>query len=559
MSAVFRHARQGVLEGQAESKTMRIRTKILLSHLVLLLTVTLASLAIVAALLLSKNDRRQLQTSYEQLRNIKLVAVDANRFSEQIAELFILGGEEADIAEARDTLIARLEQRRRLIQAEDALSNHGSARPGRLESVDGIERIVARMDRAQSSLHTYLIEGRKADAERMWRRDFEGQLEQSLEALIDDAMAHDRQEVQAALASSARLSRQSMLFAIGLVAIVATLGLGNVFMLNRTILRPVARLAAGADAVGRGDLDHVVGTGARDELGNLASRFNQMTRQMKTQRDFLLHARAELSEKVAERTQELQERTRQLETLNARLRAVDDSRAQFFADVSHELRTPLTILRGEAEVALRDPHAGTVVLKESLQSVVRKAVQIGRLVDDLLFLARSEAGTIGIERGPVVLQEVIADVLLDGQGLSRREGVRILPHQSAEPIRVRGDGDRLRQAVLIALDNAIKHAPPGTSVSLDLRREEERAVVRVRDRGPGFTEEDLASAFSRFYRGASSRTKGGRGLGLGLSIAKWIVDEHDGTIRIDSVPDGGAAVEISIPLAEEDAAAEVII
>jgi two-component system, OmpR family, sensor kinase len=154
-----------------------------------------------------------------------------------------------------------------------------------------------------------------------------------------------------------------------------------------------------------------------------------------------------------------------------------------------------------------------------------------------------------VQRNNVVLQDVIGDVLIDGHGLLRRDGVRILPSQPEEPLIVRGDGDRLRQAIIIALDNAVKLAPPGTAVEVELKRVGSRAVIEVRDDGPGFTEEELGSAFTRFYRGKPSRARTGRGLGLGLSIAKWIVDQHDGTIRIESAPNGGATVAISVPLA----------
>jgi signal transduction histidine kinase len=186
--------------------------------------------------------------------------------------------------------------------------------------------------------------------------------------------------------------------------------------------------------------------------------------------------------------------------------------------------------------------------------VVRKAGEIGRLVDDLLFLARSDAGAINVQLDDVVLQDVIADVLLDSQGLSRRGGITISPRQSAEPIRVRGDAGRLRQALLIALDNAIKFAPTGSTVEIDLQRRAGRALVTVRDFGPGFTPDEQASAFERFYRGRAPGGRSGRGAGLGLAIARWIMDKHNGTIEIASAPGKGAAVEIGLPLEKGESA-----
>ena len=195
----------------------------------------------------------------------------------------------------------------------------------------------------------------------------------------------------------------------------------------------------------------------------------------------------------------------------------------------------------------RDADAAT--LQAALAAIVRKTDQIGRLIDDLLFLARSESGSIMVNRSRVVLQDIVGDVLLDGGSLSMRPGVRIRPRQPEEPVEVRGDPDRLRQAVMIALDNAVRLAPEGTTVTVELARSSDHAHIRVHDQGPGFTGDELGSAFTRFYSARPSRPRSGRGLGLGLSIAKWIVDQHDGTIRIDSAQGRGAVVEITMPLA----------
>lgn len=536
---------------------MRLRTKILLSHAVMALAVTLICIVIVEALRLAERNQRHLQASYEQIRSINLVAAASNDFSEQIAELFILGEVGAgEIDVARDTLFATLDHKRALIEDELTFirSPRGRVREeAELVRLERMRAIIQQLDAVQAVMREQLVAGRRAEAEALYLDQVEHRLDSGLGELIEIAMQNERGEVDRAIALSAQLSERSTALAISVVFIVLLLGLGNAAVLNRTISRPVAALAAGADAVGRGDLSHVVGHAARDELGNLATRFDQMTQQLREQRDKLMQAKATLTEQVDERTRELRARGAELEGANARLRELDSSRAHFFADISHELRTPLTVLRGQAEVALRSPDPDAVSLRRTLVLVVRKAEQIGRLVDDLLFLARSEAGTIAVELGDVVLQEVIADVLLDSASLSRREGITISPRQPPEPILVRGDADRLRQAVLIALDNAIKFAPAGSTVAVDVRREAGRALVTVRDHGPGFTSDDLAAAFTRFYRGRTSRGRSGRGVGLGLSIARWIMDRHDGTIAIASAPGEGAAIEIGLPLLERAA------
>lgn len=435
------------------------------------------------------------------------------------------------------------------MRIQQQIDGNPDANASGLERVARMTDLVGEIDSSRRVLEEHLAAGRQDEAALVYGRDFENRLDRMLGELLNQAMARERTAVETALANSDRLSRQSIIMAISLVFIVAALGIGNIIIFNRTIMWPIADLVDGVNAVGRGDLDHIVGTGARDEIGHLATRFNAMTRQLKEQRDALLTAKASLADQVEARTSDLLERTKELEATNAKLRAVDASRVNFFADISHELRTPLTILRGQAEVTLRDQDAEPVDLRHALEGCVRKADHIGRLVDDLLFLARSEAGSIMVAKNEIVLQNVVGSVLLDGKGLRRRADVRIRPDQPAEPLVVIGDGDRLHQAMLIVLDNAVRFAPAGTSVDVELARQADQAVIRVRDAGPGLTEEELGSAFTRFYRGQPSKPRSRRGLGLGLSIAKWIVDQHAGDIRIESEQDGGAKVEISIPLA----------
>jgi len=519
----------------------------MLSHAAKLASVTLACLGIVVALTSTDDDRRQLKTSYELIRNINLTAAASNRLSEQIAELFILDGHEADIEEARDALLSRLDKQRDLVQAQLDLDGNRGARQRDLEQIAQMEDLVSRIDQSRKVLEAYLEAGRTDDAAERYSRDFENLLDIMLAQLIDDAMLREREAVDTALANSDRLSQQSMILAISLVIVFAVLGLGNVVMVDRTIMRPIAELVSGVDAVGRGDLAHVVGSDARDELGHLAARFNAMTRQLKEQRDALVAAKSDLADQVDARTSDLRDRTDELEATNARLRDVDASRANFFADISHELRTPLTILRGQAEVTVRDMNATQDDLREALNGCIRKADHMGRLVDDLLFLARSESGSIMVARDRVILQDVVSGILLDGKGLSLRDDVTIRPHQPAAPIVVVGDGKRLHQAVLIVLDNAVRFAPSGTTIDVELGLQAHQAVISVRDAGPGLTEEELGSAFTRFNRGAPCKPRSGRGLGLGLSIAKWIVDQHAGEIHITTGPDGGARGEITIP------------
>ncbi|MCL3883144.1 ATP-binding protein [Marivita sp. GX14005] len=530
---------------------MRIRTKILLSHAVLALSVALISAVIIVMLSAADHNRRELGASYEQLRNIDLIATEANHYIEQIAELIIIGPQAADIDHARSALQDHIETQKRLITAEIDWLDAFDARAEEVEElrlINRIEDLVSELDGVYLRLSSELQQGNRETADAIYRDEVEERLDEELGDVIEAILNRELREVEQSLAESERLSRQSMTLAIGVIFVVAGVGTGVVLMLNRTVLRPVTDLAEAADAVGRGELSQIVETGSRDELGNLARRLNRMTAQIREQRDALKRSNETLERQVAERTRELLDRSEELERVNSRLREIDSTRTKFFADISHELRTPLTILRGQAEVALRRREPDPEQLRETLEAVVRKVGQMSRLVEDLLFLARSEHGAIEIDLRPVVLQDFIGDVLLDSQALARAKGIVIAPRQPIDPLIVRADADRLRQVLLILLDNAIKFSPERSAVTITLTSEAGCAIIEVSDEGPGFTATERENAFARFYRGEIRRGESRRGAGLGLAIAKWIIDRHSGRIEIGSAPGGGAAITIALPL-----------
>ena len=294
----------------------------------------------------------------------------------------------------------------------------------------------------------------------------------------------------------------------------------------------------GAAAIGEGHLAHRIAVAGNDELAVLSRRFNEMATQIEDQRQRLVLVQRDLESQVQGRTGELQ-------SANERLRHLDQSRVQFLADISHELRTPLTILRGEAEVSLRGAARSEAEYREALEQIVAQAARMSALVDDLLFLARSEAGTIRFETRPVVLQEVLADAMAAGQALTGSNRIALEKDWGEAPIRVQADPERLRQALVILVDNAIKYSDNADTVRVQARDDAGMAVVSVIDHGPGIPGKDLPYVFERFYRGEGGRGGERGGSGLGLSIAKWIVDMHGGRIALSS---SGRETRVTIDL-----------
>jgi len=186
--------------------------------------------------------------------------------------------------------------------------------------------------------------------------------------------------------------------------------------------------------------------------------------------------------------------------------------------------------------------------REALEQIVAQAAQMSALVDDLLFLARSEAGTIRFETRPVVLQDVLSAAMTAGQALTAHNGIRLERDWAAAPIRVQADPERLRQALVILVDNAIKYSDNAGTVRVEARNAAGMAEVSVIDHGPGIPGKDLPYVFERFYRG-EGRSGGERGgSGLGLSIAKWIVERHGGAISVVSEPDRRTEFRLRLPL-----------
>lgn len=266
-----------------------------------------------------------------------------------------------------------------------------------------------------------------------------------------------------------------------------------------------------------------------------------MAEQLGRQHAMLVSAQGELERQVAERTSELAE-------ANRRLTAADQQRVRFLTDISHELRTPLTALRGEAEVALRGMGKPDVVYRDALATVVARAADLARLVEDLLFLARSEADDIRFDLRPLDLRDVAADAVEDTAVLARERRIRVALAAAPSPILVRGDPRRLKQAAMIVLDNAIIYSDPDTDVKVSLEVVGNVAELVIRDWGPGIAPDDLPRVFERFYRGSNARERWVGGSGLGLSIMRWIVEKHGGTIDVSSALGQGSKVCLRLPV-----------
>jgi two-component system OmpR family sensor kinase len=222
---------------------------------------------------------------------------------------------------------------------------------------------------------------------------------------------------------------------------------------------------------------------------------------------------------------------------------------QFVADASHELRTPLAAVRGYAELARRGPDEVPPDVAYALRRVESAGARMTRLVDDLLLLARLDAGR-PLRAGPVDLSALVVDAVSDARvaGPGHRWRLRL----PADPVRVTGDAERLHQVVANLLANARTHTPAGSTVTTALSPVDAHVALTVTDDGPGIPPELRPEVFERFVRGDSSRSRETGSTGLGLAIVAAVVDRHRGTVSVDSRP-GRTVFQVRLPLLTADA------
>jgi signal transduction histidine kinase len=220
---------------------------------------------------------------------------------------------------------------------------------------------------------------------------------------------------------------------------------------------------------------------------------------------------------------------------------------RFMADAAHELRTPIAVLRSQAEVALQRERDGAAYA-EALRRVESEAARLGATVEDLLTLARADAGERQVERRRVFLDDLALDAAAGARALADKRGVALEVGTFEEAV-LSGDPALVRQLLMIVLDNAVKFTPAGGRVRLGVAAPGGQAEVVVEDTGIGIRADQLPHIFERFYRGdpARARGNGADGAGLGLAIARWIADAHGARIDVTSQPGKGTRVAIRFP------------
>ncbi|HWZ99717.1 MAG TPA: ATP-binding protein [Candidatus Dormibacteraeota bacterium] len=240
-------------------------------------------------------------------------------------------------------------------------------------------------------------------------------------------------------------------------------------------------------------------------------------------------------------------------TLNAMLDRIETSFkkiTQFTADASHDLRTPVAVIRTSAELALRKERS-EVEYRDALNKILATSVETSELLENLLSLARADAGALGLELHPLELGEHVRKVQERAVILSADKSLDFRLEAPTTPVWVKADAIALDRLLSILVDNAIKYTPSGGHCEIALSQEKDNAQITVSDSGIGITKEDIQHIFDRFYRADRARSRNRRGAGLGLAIARWITDMHGGKIMVESEPGAGSIFRVSLPIAQQ--------
>ena len=386
--------------------------------------------------------------------------------------------------------------------------------------ITGLERIAANPSADTPATHWQQLS-----------RMLDDDIDRDFRAIIEEALAGEQDEVAetraAAHARLVRYQRLALAFAaLGLAAVV-----GSIWVLHRGITHPAERLLAGAMRFSEGDFDHRIRLGDASAFGLIGDTLDRMAESLAAESTALASQNAELDDLI-------RRRTRKLESLLGGAKRADANRRRMLADVSHELRTPVTIIKGEADVALRGASKAPEVYRDALVRTRDAAEHTAQLIDDLLFVARSEAGEVRLRLEQVELVGLLDDVVRTFD--PEVELAVDLAHAV-----IRGDAGRVRQAVLVLLDNARRHG--GAHVRLRLDATPDGYRVAVEDDGPGMSDIEKAQAFQRFFRGSNATARYGDGLGLGLPIALAVAEAHGGSVMLEDRPEGGLVAALLLP------------
>ena len=300
------------------------------------------------------------------------------------------------------------------------------------------------------------------------------------------------------------LSILLLLFFIGVPSVTGIALLGGFGIAKRSLM-PIRKIITSAEVIAQGNLsERVPQTRVKDELGELTDALNGML---------------------------------------ASVEAAFTREKQFSSDASHELRTPVTVVRAYTETLMKEP-ALTEEQRESLQTILTECIRMEKIISQLLIMTRGQEKRYPICIETIKMQDVVDSVTETMDEQLREKDMKLISHCSAN-MEIQADQSLFTQMLLNLVENAVKYGKRKGTITLSVKQNDEETILSVKDNGIGIPEESLSHIFDRFYRVDASRNRNGSG--LGLSIVKWIVETHQGSIDVRSKPGHGTEFTVTVP------------
>ncbi|MFQ6548719.1 sensor histidine kinase [Aestuariibius sp. 2305UL40-4] len=357
------------------------------------------------------------------------------------------------------------------------------------------------------------------------------EIDMDLSRKIDAALAEELEEMEEVIAEAVAFRTANQRLVYGFLVLSLTVLLAALVSFNTQIRAPLIRLREAVARLRQAQYDTPIDLHGSREFRDLATVLRDMAEGLAKREASREEQKKELERRITERTAELQRLVRQIETNEA-------NRKRLMADISHELRTPLAIILGEADVTLRTNGDMPDDISDALARIRDSAKHTNQIVDDMLTVARHEAGQLRLDRRDTDLRKVLRDAADMFPGA-------VSVDMPSQPVRAMVDEVRLRQSVLAVFQNARRYGGP--TITARLETDGSRLRFTIEDDGPGMTDDEKAQAFQRFFRGSNANGQALEGSGLGLPIVKAILEAHGGTARLEDGATRGLRVVLDLP------------
>lgn len=486
------------------------------------------------------------QSAYDTFDHYERLSLEAYRYFKHRMDRLILDRPitEVGLKQSKNRLYDAMDELRTVVINTPSAGSRSGKWLDKSVELESVARFTAFLETSKyqfDEVERIHQEGNHELALQMLSKFSEEEIDGKFQPLIDAVINAERERAAKAKQELEALVAKSHWIAIAVSSLAALFSLTSGVLLLRGVKKPIEALMKGTDEIAAGNLVYRINLDSNDEFSFLAAHFNQMAQEFGLQQQKLREGRALLEKKVAERTFELHQ-------LNEELKRMDIARRELLADISHELRTPITVICGEAEVTLRGHERDADDYKDALQRIVELAMQLGKYVNDLLFLARADTANLQFEWDYLNLTELIASTVEDFHVMAQENSITVSLTTPDEPLWVRGDKQRLRQVLFILGDNACQYSKPGGHIELTLWTDENEVNFSLSDQGIGIPAEDLERIFDRKFRSKNALKSRDDGSGLGLPMARSILKAHGGHISVSSTENSGSQFMVSLPL-----------